>query len=143
LYGYKTADASDAYRENDNRADDNLNEAERDIDRAEDDIDNAADRTENDLERAADETEREIRDEKSDAKKNADRTGEDIGDGFNRSTAVIGAEIKDKTFEGKMGPNGETIYIDKNSDYYYIDRDGNKVSITKLEMKDKPEKDNN
>ena len=72
-----------------------------------------------------------------------DRTGEEIKDGFNKSTAIIGAEIKDKVYADKMGPDGETIYIDEHSKYYYIDKDGSKVFITKLEMKNKPKDDDN
>ncbi len=49
------------------------------------------------------------------------------------------AEVKDKTYADKVGPDGQTIYIDKHSKYYYINKKGDKVYVTKLELKDKPQ----
>jgi len=43
----------------------------------------------------------------------------------------------DKTYKDKVGPNGETIYIDKHSKYYWVDKKGHKVYVTKDELKDK------
>lgn len=55
--------------------------------------------------------------------------------------AVSGvAQIKDKKYKGKEGPNGEVIFIDKHSKYYYIDGRGKKTWIKKAEMRDKPKK---
>jgi len=58
-------------------------------------------------------------------------------------TSEIGAkgvaEVKDKTYADKVGPDGQTIYIDKHSKYYYINKKGEKVYVTKLELKDKPQ----
>lgn len=47
------------------------------------------------------------------------------------------AAVVDKTYSDKVGPDGQTIYIDKHSKYYYIDGKGNKAYVTKAEMKDK------
>ena len=47
------------------------------------------------------------------------------------------AKIVDKTYDGKQGPSGETIYINNKSKYYYIDSKGKKVWISKDKMKDK------
>lgn len=49
------------------------------------------------------------------------------------------AEVKDKTYADKVGPDGQTIYIDKHSKYYWINKKGDKVYVTKLELKDKPQ----
>jgi hypothetical protein len=55
--------------------------------------------------------------------------------------AVKGASaITDKTYKGKMGPNGQTIYIDNKSRYYYINAKGAKVYLPKSKLKNKPEK---
>ena len=43
----------------------------------------------------------------------------------------------DKTYKDKVGPNGETIYIDKHSKYYWVDKKGHKVYVSKDELKDK------
>jgi hypothetical protein len=42
--------------------------------------------------------------------------------------------ITDKIYKDKEGPNGETIYIDKHSKYYWIDKKGHKVPIRKNEL---------
>ncbi|MEO6316729.1 MAG: hypothetical protein ABIU63_10275 [Chitinophagaceae bacterium] len=45
--------------------------------------------------------------------------------------------IIDKKYEGKAGPDGETVYINKKSKYYYVDAKGKKIFITKAELKNK------
>jgi len=45
--------------------------------------------------------------------------------------------ITDKIYKDKEGPNGETIYIDKHSNYYWIDKKGHKVPISKTELRSK------
>jgi len=55
--------------------------------------------------------------------------------------AVKGASaIVDKTYKGKVGPNGQTIYIDNKSKYYYVNAKGAKVYLPKSKLKDKPVK---
>ena len=44
------------------------------------------------------------------------------------------AKIVDKTYEGKQGPNGETVYIDNHSKYYYVDSKGNKKYISEVQV---------
>lgn len=54
------------------------------------------------------------------------------------SVAVKGASaIKDKIYKGKEGPNGETIYIDKNDKKYLVDEKGKKVYLKKSQIHDK------
>ncbi|OQP63812.1 hypothetical protein A3860_23015 [Niastella vici] len=45
--------------------------------------------------------------------------------------------ITDKIYKDKEGPNGETIYIDKHSKYYWIDKKGHKVPISKDKLRNK------
>lgn len=53
--------------------------------------------------------------------------------------AVKGAStIVDKAYKGKTGPNGQTIYIDNKSRYYYVDAKGAKVYLPKSKLKNKP-----
>lgn len=55
--------------------------------------------------------------------------------------AVSGVSaVKDKKYKSKVGPEGQTIYIDKNSHYYYVDGRGKKVYLKKAELKNKPKK---
>jgi hypothetical protein len=48
------------------------------------------------------------------------------------------AKIVDKTYVDKVGPQGQTIYINKHAKYYYIDKEGRKVYVTRDQLKDKP-----
>ena len=52
--------------------------------------------------------------------------------------AVKGAAaVVDKQYKDKCGPNGETIYINSHSEYYYVDKKGHKVYLKESELKDK------
>ena len=46
--------------------------------------------------------------------------------------------IVDEVYKDKVGPDGQTIYIDHSSKYYYVDKKGKKVYVAKAELKDKP-----
>ena len=56
-------------------------------------------------------------------------------------SAELGSKAKskvvDKTYVDKVGPNGQTIYIDKHSKYYWVDSKGHKQYVTKAQMKNK------
>ncbi|MGV8878013.1 MAG: hypothetical protein ACOH2A_03175 [Sphingobacteriaceae bacterium] len=53
--------------------------------------------------------------------------------------AVKGAsKVADKTYEGKVGPQGQTIYINKHAHYYYVGKKGQKVFISKAKLRNKP-----
>src|SRR5690348_14378663 len=49
------------------------------------------------------------------------------------------SKIADKTYKGKTGPDGQTIYIDDNSRYYWVDKKGHKVYVTESQLKTKVE----
>lgn len=66
---------------------------------------------------------------KKDAKKVGNKTAEIATNGESK--------VVDKTYADKVGPNDETVYIDKHSKYYYVDGKGKKIYISKMEMKDK------
>jgi len=52
--------------------------------------------------------------------------------------AVKGAsKVVDKTYKGKVGPEGQTIYIDNNSRYYYVSTKGNRIYLDKSQLKNK------
>ncbi len=64
------------------------------------------------------------------AKKVGHKTSEIAANGESR--------IVDKKFEGKVAPGNHNVYIDKNSKYYYVNKKGHRVYITKAQMIDKP-----
>lgn len=45
--------------------------------------------------------------------------------------------VGDKEYKGKTGPGGQTIYINKNSKYFYVNKKGAKVYVPKAKLKDK------
>jgi len=45
--------------------------------------------------------------------------------------------FKKSSIDGKVGPNGEEIFLN-GSKYYYIDSNGKKVKVNKARLKDKP-----
>jgi hypothetical protein len=47
------------------------------------------------------------------------------------------ADVVDKKYDGKQGPNGETIYINDKAKFYWIDKKGHRHYITEAELKDK------
>jgi len=61
------------------------------------------------------------------------KTGHEIKKGAKKAgneTARIASSgksrITDKVYKGKAGPNGQTIYIDDHSKYYWIDKKGHR-----------------
>jgi hypothetical protein len=48
--------------------------------------------------------------------------------------------VADKKYDEKVGPQGQTIYIDKNSYYYYVNKKGHHIYVPKTKLVDKPAK---
>lgn len=67
---------------------------------------------------------------KKGAKKAAHKTAEVASKGKSR---VTDTEHKDK-----VGPNGENIFIDNHSRYYWVDDKGKRHYVTEAQLKDKP-----
>lgn len=93
-----------------NHAGEELNDAAENI---EDNIEDGAERVENDIEETTGDVNRELSEEN------------------NKSNQL------DKVYEGKVGPEGQVIYIDKQNKYYYLNDEGKKVIIGKDQLKRK------
>lgn len=66
---------------------------------------------------------------KEGAEKAADKTAE---------IAVKGAStVTDKVYQDKTGPEGQTIFIDGHSKYYWVNDQGKKVYISADKLRDK------
>ena len=63
------------------------------------------------------------------AKKAGHKTAEVASKGKSKVTNTV--------YEDKVGPNGETIYIDDANRYYWIDKKGKKHYIQSEQLKDK------
>ena len=45
------------------------------------------------------------------------------------------AKVTDQRHKDKVGPNGETVYIDNRSRYYWVDKKGKRHYITSEQLK--------
>ena len=66
---------------------------------------------------------------KKSAKKTANKTAEVASKGK--------ATVTDQKHKDKVGPNGETIYIDNHSKYYWVDKKGERHYMTEAQLKPK------
>jgi len=75
---------------------------------------------------------------KSHAQSTGDKVKQDahtVGHKTSEVAAKGAAAVVDKRYEGKYGPGGQSIYIDKYSHYYYINKLGHKVYLTKAQLR--------
>lgn len=79
-----------------------------------------------------------------DIKKAAKKTGKAIGKSAKKianKTAELASKGKagviDKVYEGKQGSEGQKIYINNQSKYYWVDKKGHRHFVTEMELKDK------
>lgn len=84
----------------------------------------------------------------SKVEKTVDKTGKAIGKGAKDAgdkTAELAtkgfAKVKDKTYKGKVAPDGSDVYIDKSDKKYYLNKEGKKIYLKKSQIKDKPKED--
>jgi len=67
-------------------------------------------------------------------------TATKVGHKTSEIAATGASDVVDKRYEGKSGPGGQPIFINKHSHYYYISKKGHRIYIKKSQMIDKPEK---
>lgn len=72
---------------------------------------------------------------KQDIKKGAKKVGNKTAEVASKSKA----EVTDAKHKSKVGPQGQTIYIDNHSRYYWVDRKGKRHYVTSRQLKDKPQ----
>ncbi|MBD0278897.1 MAG: hypothetical protein ICV51_19705 [Flavisolibacter sp.] len=87
---------------------------------------------------------KEVKKGAKDVKEGVEEAGHDVGKGAKKvgnKTAEIAskgkAKITDEVYKDKVGPNGQTIYIDNNSKYYWIDKKGHKHYVASSQLRDK------
>ncbi|WP_295713533.1 hypothetical protein [Mucilaginibacter sp.] len=66
------------------------------------------------------------------------KTAKKVGHKTSEIAAKGAAGVVDKKYEGKVAPGGQTVYIDENSHYYYINKKGHRVFVKKSALIDKP-----
>ncbi len=72
---------------------------------------------------------------KEDVKKTAKKVGNKTAEVASKGKSAI----IDQKYKDKVGPDGQTIYIDNKSKYYWVDKKGKKQYILEAELKDKQE----
>lgn len=63
------------------------------------------------------------------------KTAKKVGNKTSEIAAKGAATVVDKTYKDKVGPGGQTIYIDNKSRYYYVNANGKKVYVKKSDLK--------
>jgi hypothetical protein len=66
------------------------------------------------------------------------KTAKKVGHKTSEIAAKGAAGVVDKKYEGKVAPGGQTVYINENSHYYYINKKGHRVFVKKSALIDKP-----
>lgn len=67
------------------------------------------------------------------------KTAKKVGNKTAEVASKGASSVVDKKYAGKVGPQGQTIYIDKNSAYYYVNKKGKRVYVKEAELVDKVE----
>ncbi len=80
----------------------------------------------------------EVKEEAREAQQEVKEESQSLGNKIEEGAKDAAAAITDQKLDEKVGPGGETVYVDENAKYYYINNNGEKVFITKLQLKDKP-----
>lgn len=68
------------------------------------------------------------------ATKAVGKTAKAVGNRTAEIAVKGGSGVVDKVYRGKTGPGGQTIYINKNSKYYWVDKKGHRVYIKKSKL---------
>ena len=70
---------------------------------------------------------------KEEVKKDAKKVGNKTAEVASKSKA----KITDQKHKDKVGPNGQTIYIDNHSKYYWVDKKGHRHYVNEAQLKAK------
>ena len=68
------------------------------------------------------------------------KTATKVGNKTSEIAATGASDVVDKKYEGKCGPGGQTVFINKHSHYYYVNSKGHRVFLKKSQLMDKPMK---
>lgn len=97
-----------------------------------------AEPSQQELEEAADDMENNWDDSAVEPAEEAQEGADNVGNEIDRVGNTGAAHIKDERLESKEGPDGETVFITEDAQYYYISREtGERVDVDKSELKDK------
>ncbi|MEO7211183.1 hypothetical protein [Mucilaginibacter sp.] len=66
------------------------------------------------------------------------KTASTVGNKTAEVASKGASAVADKKYDGKVAPGGQTIYIDKNSYYYYVNKKGRHVYVKESALVAKP-----
>ncbi|TFF37900.1 hypothetical protein [Mucilaginibacter psychrotolerans] len=66
------------------------------------------------------------------------KTASKVGNKTAQIASSGAAAVVDKKYDSKVGPQGQTIYIDKNSYYYYVNKKGRHIYVKESALVAKP-----
>ncbi|RYZ99749.1 MAG: hypothetical protein EOP47_15945 [Sphingobacteriaceae bacterium] len=69
--------------------------------------------------------------------KDIEKTASKVGNKTAEIASKGASGVVDKKYAGKVAPGGQTIYIDKNSYYYYVNKKGKRIYVKKADLVDK------
>jgi len=69
-----------------------------------------------------------------------DKTATNVGHKTAEVAVKGSSKIADKTYKGKMAPDGTDVYIDGKNRKYYVNKKGGKVYLKTSQILDKPAK---
>ena len=86
--------------------------------------------------------------EKTTAGQDIKQAGKSTGKAVEKAATAVGqktaevaskgaAKVTAKTYQDKVGPDGQTIYIDSHSKYYFVNKKGEHIYVAKAQLKDK------
>ena len=71
------------------------------------------------------------------AKKEVKKGAKKVGNKTAEVASKGKAKVTDERHKDKVGPNGETIYIDNHAKYYWVDKKGRRHYVTEAQLKNK------
>jgi hypothetical protein len=66
------------------------------------------------------------------------KTAKKVGNKTAEVASKGASGVVDKKYDSKVGPAGQTIYINKNSRYYYVNKKGRRVYVAESQLRNKP-----
>jgi hypothetical protein len=67
-----------------------------------------------------------------------DKTASTVGNKTAEVAVKGSSKVADKTYKGKMAPDGTDVYIDGKNRKYYVNKKGGKVYLKSSQIMDKP-----
>lgn len=72
------------------------------------------------------------------ATKAVEKTANKVGNKTAEVASKGKSAVVDKVYKNKKGPNGEKIFIDGDSKYYFVDKKGKKAYVAESKLVDDP-----